>query len=390
MKERGLTQEKFVHDLENLVGFPTFTGGKEGFDDAFKFIHEQIHKNAFVKDFEVEYKVMTPKGEETRTERVLLASNFDTKRPDVLYLVHVDVVAPTVPNHFTLKVEGDDAFGRGTGDMKFSIPIGYELLNHLIETNSNLKFMLAITTDEERGGFNGAGFLANKYKLKPRVAIVPDGGENFGLVNKSKGVCQIKIVSRGKPGHASEPWKGRNAIEPLSEAINKLVEKYRKNNSKKGWHTTMNVGFISAGKVDGYNLICPEATVGLDFRIPENTNPNEILKEVRAIAKEVDKRNLKVVKGPQGKPAYVDPKEPAFKLFKQVLQKHTGRKLPLKGGYGSSDARHFGEKNIPFLMTKPKSGISHSDNESVNIPSSILFYNALVEFLEEYEKIIKS
>lgn len=74
-----------------------------------------------------------------------------TNKPRYSYMVHMDVVYGE-EDQFVMKLEGGKAVGRGTSDMKFSIPIGIALINKAF---NKMNFDLIITTDEEIGGFDG-------------------------------------------------------------------------------------------------------------------------------------------------------------------------------------------------------------------------------------------
>ena len=83
-----------------------------------------------------------------------------------------------------MNVRNNVAYGRGVSDMKFSIPIGYMILNDLIRQKSKLSFAFVVTTDEETGGYEGTRYLVDKYGFKPKLLIVPDGGDGLVFVNK--------------------------------------------------------------------------------------------------------------------------------------------------------------------------------------------------------------
>lgn len=228
-----LTKEIFISQLSQLIDCRTLSGNLEENSRALDLVVGWLNKKAVVK------RVKNGKAE------VLIAGNSDTLNPDVAYMVHMDVVAGR-DDQFTMRVESDKLIGRGTSDMKFSVPIGIALLNELIG-NNKLSFALVITTDEEIGGPEGAKYLVEVMKYSPKVLIVPDGGDNLIFVNKAKGVCQITINSKGAPAHASRPWMGKNALEPLVKIGAELVGEFGEANKKESWLTTMNLGVVSGG-----------------------------------------------------------------------------------------------------------------------------------------------
>ena len=365
-----LIKGQFTKDLSRLVSFKTLTSDIEQNKRALDFIVSKISKKAIVR------RIKNGNAE------CLIASNVDTRTPDICYLAHIDVVAGR-SDQFNMIVKKGFAYGRGVSDMKFSIPIGYALLNNLIDNKSKLSFAFVVTTDEETGGYEGVAYLTNKYKFKPKVLIVPDGGDNLVFINKSKGVCALRIDSVGKPVHASRIWDGKNALEPLIRLGGEVLKRYGKNNRKESWKTTVNIGKIHGGTF--VNQVCPEAYVTLDFRFPETTTSDAIIDEVSTIVREIDS-SLKISKSSIGKPTFVDKKNPIVKLFIKSFEETFGQKIETKGTYGASDARHFADLNIPILMIKPIGGDIHGDNENIDIDSCLLFYQALRSFLCELEQ----
>jgi len=369
---KQFTQKRFIADLSKLVSFKTLTYDVGENAKALDLIQSRISRKA------VKQRIRNGRAE------ILLASNVRTKSPDICYLAHVDVVAGKAAQ-FKMRLKGGRAYGRGVSDMKFSIPIGYELLNELIAEGSGLSFMLAVTTDEETGGFEGAAYLAGKHGLKPRALIVPDGGDGFVFVNRSKGVCALRIDARGVPAHSSRVWLGKNALEPLIALCSEVLTRYKANNQRESWKTTVNIGKIQGGI--SANQVCPEAFAILDFRFPETTTFEAIRDEVCAIAREIDP-SLEVSTHSIGSPTAVDVRDPIVKMFLQSFERVIGRKIEAKGAYGASDARHFASLGAPTLMTKPVGGDVHGDGENVSVDSCLAFYDALRDFLQTRSSLL--
>lgn len=375
MKKEVVTSfdaELFTQHLSKLTSFKTVTGQLEGFDEAMNFIQKQLSPEAHVQ-------ILPNNG-----EPILIASNRETKTPDVCFLVHVDVVAAK-PHQFSMQVKDGVAYGRGVSDMKYSIPLGYALLNQLIKDNSELSFMFVVTSDEERGGFKGAGFLADTYQLKPKLLIVPDGGDNFVLINKSKGVCHLRIRKEGKPAHASRPWLGENALVPVIEVANQLIQTYKSANTTEGWHTTVNIGKLVGG--ESINQVASSAHLDLDFRFPpEDDSVESLTRKVIELCNQIDPE-LTVEVLATGSAPFTDIAHPALALFSKILTQKLEREIQVEGGYGSHDGRHL--VDVPFIMTKPEGGDIHGDAEHINIQSVLLYYEIVLQFLQEYESTIK-
>ncbi len=123
--------------------------------------------------------------------------------PKILFLAHYDVVPPgngwsTDP--FTLHVEGDIAYGRGTCDDKGNI-VSMLLLAELFNSHPlDCTLLLAMTGDEEIGGANGASILADylqKSDLFPDHIIVADG-INQVIIHRRRNVLPGVIKAKQK------------------------------------------------------------------------------------------------------------------------------------------------------------------------------------------------
>lgn len=360
----------FISQLTKLVSFETISGNVVENSKALDYVVSLLNPKIIIKRYKV------------KTAEVMIASNFDTLTPEIGYLAHMDVVSAK-PEEFKLKIKGDKLYGRGTSDMKFSIPMGIELLNDLVLSKSKLSFSLVITTDEETGGDFGCNYLVEKLKFRPKCLIVPDGGDNLTFVNKSKGVCWLSVVSKGIPAHASRPWKGKNALEPLVFLAKELTDIYGENSLKENWETTMNIGQIVGGI--SVNQVCPEAVMKLDFRFPESNSSEKIIKQVESLAKKISP-NLKVIVDSTTLPTFTDTGLPIVKDFISAIGKSFDKEIIISPAYGASDASHFGKYNIPVLMMKPMGGEIHSANEWVSVSSCLKFYEGLKIFLTKVEE----
>jgi succinyl-diaminopimelate desuccinylase len=357
-----MTKENLIKQLGDLVAFKTLPGEIEENSKALDYVEKLIDKDVVVE------RVKNGKAE------VLRAWVNKSNTPKYCYMVHMDIVAGR-DDQFVMRIEGDKAIGRGTSDMKFSIPLGVALLNEA--KSKNIDFCLMITTDEEVGGFEGAKPIAESG-FAPQVFIVPDGGDNLNFVDKAKGVCQLRLVAKGVPAHASRPWQGKNAIDSLVRLGDELLKIYGKNNLQEGWETTMNFGTINGGI--STNQVCPEAEMKIDFRYPETDSVENITSVVETRIKDLNVE-IEVSKMSTGLPTFIDINDPEVKKYLSSMEKVFCKKVEIKQTYGASDARHFALLKSPVLMHKPLGGEIHSANEWEDIASVMTFYEGLRKYL---------
>lgn len=360
-----LTQKQFLQQLKKLVEIPTLTGDFAANSQALDYIESLISPLARIQ------RLRNGQAE------ILLASNTESLQPEFGYMVHVDVVAGS-DKMFSMRQEGEIVFGRGVSDMKFSIPLGVALLNELLEIKSQTSFTLAITTDEEIGGFEGGAFLAKTLNWRPEVMIVPDGGDNLLFVEKSKGVAQFQITAKGTSAHSSRTWMGKNALPALCQLVTQLEERYGQNNLEENWETTLNFGQLVGGI--STNQVCDSAVLKIDFRYPETDTLERIEGEVRQLAQQIDP-SLQIKKLSTGLPTFTDVRLPVVKRFLATLENEFQQSIKIAPNFGASDARHFAAFAIPILMIKPVGGDIHMESEFLDVSSALTFYEALRKFV---------
>ncbi len=126
-----------------------------------------------------------------------LVSYLKRDNPTILFIGHCDVV-PSGPgwktDPFSLIVDEDKAYGRGSADMKGAVSVMLSLAQYFKE-ESNCSVVYAINLDEESGGKYGAG---NLMKIFRDNDIVPDyiiNGDAIGLqiVNRRRNSYAINL-----------------------------------------------------------------------------------------------------------------------------------------------------------------------------------------------------
>ena len=153
----------------------------------------------------------------------------------LMLLGHTDVVA-VEPEHWThppfsgALVDGY-VWGRGALDMKNMVAANLMVFLLLkregVQLNRDIVF--AATADEEAGkGNHGSGWiLDNRPELwDARLIITEGGGSDFSVGGQrfytcqtgQKGLCRLRVIARGTPGHGSMPH-GDSAILKLSKAL---------------------------------------------------------------------------------------------------------------------------------------------------------------------------
>ncbi|MBI2762316.1 MAG: M20/M25/M40 family metallo-hydrolase [Chloroflexi bacterium] len=168
----------------------------------------------------------------------------------LLLLSHLDVV-PAPPDRWTQDPFGGEIvdgylYGRGAVDMKDLVAMEIEVFRLLAEDAAaagldpasepipglRRDLLLAVTADEEAGGLDGAGWLADNHPehLRAAGALNESGGVSLAVGGRrlypiqvaEKGYAVYRITVRGTWGHGSMP-RPDNAAVLAAEAIRRLA-----------------------------------------------------------------------------------------------------------------------------------------------------------------------
>lgn len=307
----------------------------------------------------------------------LVARVRDTRTPRVLLLGHLDVV-PAPAELFTPREERGQLIGRGACDMKSEVAVMVDCVRELVASAPSAPdIALAITSDEEIGGRDGAAYLVDELGYRPAVAFVPDGGEGIEeIVRMSKGVLHVRLTARGKSAHGSRPWLGENAIEALVAAALRIRQAFPDREIAEHWHDTCSVGTIAGGNAT--NQVPDLATCTIDIRHTEGTDPDALLYRIRTLAVPCAVEVLSA--GPVRTTAL----DNAYLLqYAEVVRKAIGREVRFTRTHGADDGRHLAAHDVPIIVSRPRSGGQHSAEEWVDLAGLAEFRQCLGAFLAE-------
>lgn len=302
----------------------------------------------------------------------------DTKKPEVLFVGHLDVVDADKED-FEPRIEDDRIYGRGALDMKGPDSVMIVLFEELAQKGEKYPIGLMLTTDEEVGSTDGVAYLLKEEGWSADFAIIPDGGHDFALVTESKGVLHAILKAKGKSAHGSQPWNGDNALEKLLNFYNDLKAEFPHEpcGDPEHWHNTINLGRMKGG--DSVNRVPDSAEMGIDIRF---VSPWTVKK-----MREFVQRKLSLYEGIEmevlstGEVMYTSPDNRYLRLYKECSEKVLGREVTFAREHGATDGRYFSEKGIPVVITYPIGDNIHGKNEWVSLDSLEELYKIFKEFV---------
>jgi len=212
-----------------------------------------------------------------------------TKRR-ILLAPHLDTVGLAGAKHdiFTPRHANGRIYGRGACDTKGSVAA---MLSALIEVAkarggpANTEFVFCGLVDEENGQA-GSRALA-RARLKADLAIVGEP-TNLKIVTAHKGDLWLRIITKGKSAHGSQPELGENSILKMARIIDLIETEYagqlRTRTHPLLGSATVNVGSIRGGTQP--NIVPAECVIEIDRRSLPGETERSVQREIIAFLKD--------------------------------------------------------------------------------------------------------
>jgi succinyl-diaminopimelate desuccinylase len=324
-----------------------------------------------VKTPEERVKALASEVEGTSGERINLVATLKRgKGKTILLNAHSDVVPVGTGwtySPFALTKDEGRFYGRGVSDDKGPLAVFILVLKELaVNPDWKGSIQLAVTVDEEIGGYTGLSCMLDEGIVAADYCIVSDGVIT-GITNASNGGLQFRVVLHGKSVHSSMNWRGINAIEKASKLIARL-EKYNKllYTSARALKCKIRVNpesgvnyltpSISVGVVQGgikVNIIPDRCVVEIDRRVIPEEKKSDAVKEFKEILEALKREDAEfsyelVVRGPYN--SWQTPENHELvTTMSQVYEKVTKSPAPVRGALGCLDACYAAEHQIPVV-----------------------------------------
>lgn len=346
--------------LRKLISFPTITGDEQAGHQALDYISSFLLK----RGMHVEW------FQSNGHESLVATTRPGQKQPRVMLAAHLDVV-PGPDGLFELRIEDDKYYGRGVLDMKCAIAAYLQIVENLQDKLEDYDFGIMITTDEETGGTDGTLKLIEEG-YRPKVCVLPDGGDNWQIQLTSKGFLYLKFSAQGKTAHGSRPWLGQNAILPLVKTIEEVYALFPDTGPRTN---TCNLGKFQGG--DAVNQVADHAEAFMDIRVTADSEKDWILPMLEKICARHDVELAVLLNGAA---TNFSLDNPFVAPFVKAITDVTG--VEVKGSHtlGANDTRYLAPYDIPCISFYPTGGGHHGPNEWVDVQAA----NQLVEVLERY------
>ncbi|PIR03522.1 MAG: hypothetical protein COV59_05005 [Candidatus Magasanikbacteria bacterium CG11_big_fil_rev_8_21_14_0_20_39_34] len=301
----------------------------------------------------------------------------DTTDVDVLLLGHIDTI-PGPDELFEGKEKDGKLYGRGSLDMKAFVATSLQVLRELLEEGYLGNIALAIVSDEELGGKNGANYLVNTIGYNAKVVLVPDDGERIeNIVTETKHILHLEFFAKGKEAHGCQPWFGKNAILDLIKTYKNLETHFEECLSAKDeqWVNTINLGMIEGGVAT--NEVPSSAKMSVDIRFTKNTSKEQMIHFIEQSCEKDVHYKIRM----EGFPTILEEEDPFLKSYAQLVIEEIGRPVTFLKSGGGTDGRYFAEKGMKVLVHQSNGGNCQAEDEYVEVDGLSRLVNIQKKFI---------
>ena len=212
--------------------------------------------------------------------------------PSLLYHAHIDTVplgqnARWSYDPFGGTLDDGKVYGLGSIDdkapMAAMLQVAADLAPHLATMRG--KLVVVCAADEETGGRRGTKWLAENGHLDPVDFVVVGEQTHNRIATANKGVVRAAFHVAGRTAHATNPWRGANAITGMARLIDDL-ERYQTDVLDARPHPllgrpSINVGVIAGGV--SANVVPDGCSIKIDRRTVPGEDPLAVIGELEAI-----------------------------------------------------------------------------------------------------------
>ncbi|WP_456394868.1 M20 family metallo-hydrolase [Thermococcus sp.] len=311
--------------------------------------------------------------------------------PRMWILAHLDVVPPgegwTVTEPFKPVVKDGKVYGRGSEDNGQSIVSSLYAVKALMNLGIRPKrtIILAFVSDEETGSKYGIEWLMKEHPelfKKDDLVLVPDGGNEDGTFIEvaEKSILWMKVKVRGRQVHASMPDKGLNAhrvaLDYAYHLDRLLHEKYNAEDELFDPPVSTFEPTMVKNPADSPNIAPGEHEVVFDCRILPDYSIDDVLKDAKELAKEIEGRypgakiEIEVIQR-------LDAPEPTpkdseiVKLLRKAIKELRGKEAKVGGIGGGTFAAYFRALGIPAVVWATIDELAHQPNEYSKIENIV-------------------
>jgi acetylornithine deacetylase/succinyl-diaminopimelate desuccinylase family protein len=318
--------------------------------------------------------------------------------PTVLYHAHIDTVplgqnARWSVEPFAGTVRDGRIYGLGSIDDKAPLAAMLQVAATVGQRPERLRGRLVVVcaAEEEVGGRLGTKWLADNGYLPPTDFAVVGEQTHNRVATAHKGVLRAAFHVAGRTSHATDPWRGRNAINGMAHLILDL-ERYQRDVLERRPHPLLGPPSINVGVIMGgvsANVVADACTIRVDRRMVPGEDPAAVMDELRAIVaarQAVDpERTYSVDSFLVSNWFQTDASSPHTQHFLRISAAETGTPAEPIGYLPGSDAKHLVDivRGGMVVFGPGTYEVAHSTDEYTEIEELWVTYQILQRYVDE-------
>jgi len=327
-----------------------------------------------------------------------LYARLGTVGPHLAFAGHTDVVpvgdaAAWSVEPFGGIVKDGFLYGRGAEDMKTALAcmvsaVATFLSSSLIAHRSSPSISFIITGDEEGYAINGTRKMVKWMQergIKPDACIVgePTNPEHIGDMVKigRRGSLSVKLIVRGKQGHAAYPHLADNPVTRLIDIVHELKHTVIDQGTDFFQPSNLEITSIDVGN-PVKNVIPAQATANVNIRFNDRHSSESMLRWLDEVATTYAPGAFAWETLSAFEP-FLTPPGRLSTIMSEAVQAATGRTPQLSTTGGTSDAR-FIKDICPVAEFGTTGGRAHMVDERVSVDDVRLLTNCYVEVLQRF------
>jgi succinyl-diaminopimelate desuccinylase len=318
--------------------------------------------------------------------------------PCIMYHAHIVTVplgqnAAWTYDPFSGKIDEARVYGLGSVDDKAPLAamlqVAADLKEHLNELQGRLVIVCA--ADEEVGGHLGTKWLADNGYLPACDFVVVGEQTHNRVATAHKGVLRATLHVTGRTSHATDPWRGRNAINGMAHLILDL-ERHQQETLASRPHPLLGPPSINVGVIEGgvsANVVADACSIKVDRRMVPGEDPQAVISELQRIVtarQNMDPERTYGIDSFQISNWFqISGDDPFTQRFLEVSADETDTPAEPVGYLPGSDAKHLVDiAQQGMVVFGPGTyEVAHSTDEYTEIAELEVTYRILRRFVQE-------
>jgi acetylornithine deacetylase/succinyl-diaminopimelate desuccinylase-like protein len=304
-------------------------------------------------------------------------------RQRILLAPHLDTVGgePIAAGFFTPRIHCGRLHGRGACDTKGSVAAMLAALMQLARNPRRplaTEILFAGLVDEENGQAGSRALVANGFRADLAVVGEPT---RLQVVTAHKGNLWLRLETRGRAAHGSQPHLGRNAVHAMARLVELVHTEYatalRRRRHPLLGHPTASIGTIRGGTQP--NIVAAHCEMTVDRRTIPGETESSVRRELTALLR----RNGIRARLADTKDAPCVPLETDLRLpLVQEFLHRVGRARP-RGANFFCDAAVLGHGGTPSVVFGPGDiAQAHTADEWISLNQLECATRRLTRFLQ--------